>query len=69
MASFGPRDVGCVPRRAIDRHPVCLANFPVDHSWTRYNGLQQLSYFITVFIATPVSIATGLVQSPAISNG
>ena len=43
-------------------------NFPIDHSWTRYNGLQQLSYFITVFIAAPVSIVTGLMQSPAISN-
>jgi DMSO/TMAO reductase YedYZ molybdopterin-dependent catalytic subunit/thiosulfate reductase cytochrome b subunit len=43
-------------------------NFPVDESWTRYNGLQQLSYFITVFVAAPVSIATGLMQSPAISN-
>lgn len=43
-------------------------NFPVDHSWTRYNGLQQLSYFVTVFIAAPVSIVTGLMQSPAISN-
>jgi methionine sulfoxide reductase catalytic subunit len=43
-------------------------NFPVDHGWTRYNSLQQLSYFITVFIAAPVSIATGLMQSPAISN-
>jgi methionine sulfoxide reductase catalytic subunit len=43
-------------------------DFPVDHSWTRYNGLQQLSYFITVFIAAPISIATGLLQSPAISN-
>ncbi len=43
-------------------------NFPVDESWTRYNGLQQLTYFITVFIAAPTSIATGLLQSPAISN-
>jgi DMSO/TMAO reductase YedYZ molybdopterin-dependent catalytic subunit/thiosulfate reductase cytochrome b subunit len=43
-------------------------NFPVDHSWTRYNGLQQLSYFVTVFVAAPVSIVTGLLQSPAISN-
>ena len=43
-------------------------NFPVDESWTRYNGLQQLTYFITVFIAAPVSIATGLMQSPAVSN-
>jgi DMSO/TMAO reductase YedYZ molybdopterin-dependent catalytic subunit/thiosulfate reductase cytochrome b subunit len=43
-------------------------NFPVDHGWTRYNSLQQLSYFTTVFIAAPVSIATGLMQSPALSN-
>jgi sulfoxide reductase catalytic subunit YedY len=42
--------------------------FPVDESWTRYNGLQQLVYFITVFIAAPMSIVTGLMQSPAISN-
>ena len=28
----------------------------------------SLRYFITVFIAAPVSIATGLMQSPAISN-
>ena len=39
-------------------------NFPVDQSWTRYNGLQQLSYFITVFVAAPVSIATGLHAEP-----
>jgi methionine sulfoxide reductase catalytic subunit len=43
-------------------------NFPVDEGWTRYNGLQQLSYFITVFVAAPVSIVTGMMQSPAISN-
>ncbi len=42
--------------------------FPVDQSWTRYNGLQQIVYFITVFIAAPTSILTGLMQSPAISN-
>ena len=42
--------------------------FPVDESWTRYNGLQQLTYFITVFIAAPISVLTGLMQSPAISN-
>ncbi|NUN67429.1 molybdopterin-dependent oxidoreductase (plasmid) [Pseudanabaena biceps] len=43
-------------------------NFPVDHGWTRYNGLQQLVYFVTVFVAAPISIFTGLMQSPAISN-
>lgn len=40
----------------------------MDEGWTHYNGLQQLTYFITVFVAAPVSIATGLLQSPAVSN-
>jgi len=43
-------------------------HFPVDHSWTNYNALQQLTYFITVFIAAPIQIGTGLMQSPAIAN-
>jgi len=42
--------------------------FPIDHTWTNYNGLQQLSYFVTVFIAAPLAVATGLMQGPAISN-
>ena len=43
-------------------------NFPVDHSWTNYNGLQQLAYFITVFIAAPLAVMSGLMQGPAIAN-
>lgn len=43
-------------------------NFPIDHSWTRYNSLQQLAYFTTVFIAAPTSIVTGFMQSPSLSN-
>jgi sulfoxide reductase catalytic subunit YedY len=42
--------------------------FPADESWTRYNSLQQLAYFITVFVAAPTSIVTGFLQGPAISN-
>jgi methionine sulfoxide reductase catalytic subunit len=42
--------------------------FPANHTWTNYNGLQQLTYFITVFIAAPLAIATGLMQGPAFSN-
>jgi DMSO/TMAO reductase YedYZ molybdopterin-dependent catalytic subunit/thiosulfate reductase cytochrome b subunit len=42
--------------------------FPAEESWTRYNGLQQLFYFITAFVAAPTSILTGFMQSPAISN-
>lgn len=43
-------------------------NWPTDHAWVAYNGLQQLAYFITVFIAAPLALFTGLLQSPAISN-
>ena len=42
--------------------------FPADESLTRYNSLQQLAYFTTVFVAAPVSILTGFMQGPAISN-
>jgi thiosulfate reductase cytochrome b subunit len=42
--------------------------FPVQHTWTLYNGLQQLAYFITVFIAAPTSYITGVMQGPAFSN-
>ena len=42
--------------------------FPVDESWTRYNSLHQLAYFITVFVAVPTSVVTELMQSPTISN-
>lgn len=42
--------------------------FPLDESWTRYNSLQQLTYFVTVFVAAPLSILTGFMQGPAISN-
>jgi DMSO/TMAO reductase YedYZ molybdopterin-dependent catalytic subunit/thiosulfate reductase cytochrome b subunit len=43
-------------------------NFPVGHSWTNYNSLQQLAYFLTVFVAAPLAVATGLMQGPAIAN-
>jgi DMSO/TMAO reductase YedYZ molybdopterin-dependent catalytic subunit/thiosulfate reductase cytochrome b subunit len=43
-------------------------DFPAETSWTRYNSLQQLTYFATIFIVAPTSILTGFMQSPAISN-
>lgn len=34
-------------------------DWPVENAWVNYNALQQLSYFFTVFIAAPLSVATG----------
>ena len=42
--------------------------FPANDSWVRYNSLQLLSYFVTIFIAAPLAIITGLMQGPAIAN-
>jgi sulfoxide reductase catalytic subunit YedY len=56
------------PQAASAALQYASLNFPSNHGWTYYNGLQQLTYFITVFIAGPLALATGLLQSPAISN-
>ncbi len=42
--------------------------FPAEHGWLVYNGLQQLTYFVTVFIAAPLAFITGVLQGPAFSN-
>lgn len=43
-------------------------HFPSEQTWTRYNSLQQIAYFLTIFVVAPLQIATGLMQSPAIAN-
>jgi sulfoxide reductase catalytic subunit YedY len=43
-------------------------NWPADHGWVAYNGLQLIAYFITVFIAAPLALITGLGMSPALST-
>jgi len=43
-------------------------NFPPPSGWTQYNALQMLAYFTTVFIAAPLALITGLMQSPAVAS-
>ena len=42
--------------------------FPPDIGFSKYNGLQQLTYFITLFVAAPLAFVTGLLQAPAIAG-
>ncbi len=42
--------------------------WPADNGWAAYNGLQLIAYFITVFIAAPLALLTGLGMSPALST-
>lgn len=44
-------------------------HFPVEpNGFYAYNALQQLAYFVVVFIMAPLSILTGIAMSPAIDN-
>ncbi|MDQ2726912.1 MAG: molybdopterin-dependent oxidoreductase [Actinomycetota bacterium] len=43
-------------------------NWPTETGWTAYNGLQQIAYFVTVFVAAPLALITGLGMSPALST-
>ena len=43
-------------------------DWPADHGWAAYNGLQVLAYFVTVFVAAPLALITGLGMSPALST-
>ncbi|MGH9654604.1 MAG: molybdopterin-dependent oxidoreductase [Bryobacteraceae bacterium] len=56
------------PQAASTALQYASLNFPANHGWTYYNGLQQLTYFVTVFVAGPLAVASGLLQSPAVSN-
>ncbi|HQT38939.1 MAG TPA: molybdopterin-dependent oxidoreductase [Acidocella sp.] len=63
-----PTSWAVIPNAVSTALQYLSLTFPPDHSWTQYNSLQQLAYFITVFVAAPTAIITGLLQSPAISN-
>ncbi len=43
-------------------------DWPAERGWLAYNSLQLLAYFVTVFIAAPLALITGLGMSPALST-
>jgi methionine sulfoxide reductase catalytic subunit len=43
-------------------------DWPQETGWTAYNGLQLIAYFITIFVAAPLAVMTGLGMSPALST-
>ena len=43
-------------------------HWPTDNGWNAYNGLQLLAYFVTVFVAAPLALLSGLGMSPALST-
>ena len=62
-----PRDWDVVPNALSAAVQYLSLDFPTNQGWTQYNGLQNLAYFTTVFIAGPLAFITGLLQAPAIA--
>lgn len=42
-------------------------NWPIEMGWVNYNALQVLAYFVTVFIAAPLAVLTGLRMTPGLA--
>jgi len=57
-----------IPNAASTAIQYGSLNFPANHGWTQFNGLQILSYFLVVFVAAPLAVITGLLQAPAIAG-
>ncbi|MFG3398794.1 cytochrome b/b6 domain-containing protein [Streptomyces parvus] len=38
-------------------------DWPIENGWVNYNSIQQLTYFLVVFVASPLAAATGVRMS------
>jgi thiosulfate reductase cytochrome b subunit len=43
-------------------------NWPTNDGWANYNALQLISYFVTVFLAAPLALATGIRMMPGLAH-
>jgi thiosulfate reductase cytochrome b subunit len=59
-----PTDWGAFPNALSAAIQYASLQWPSEDGWIAYNGLQLLSYFAVVFIASPLAILTGLRMSP-----
>ena len=64
---FVPQSWDIFPHAASTAIQYASLDFPPPSGWHQYNALQMISYFTTVFVAAPLAVFTGLLQSPAIA--
>jgi sulfoxide reductase catalytic subunit YedY len=63
-----PTDWVVIPHALSVAVQYLSLDWSTENGWIAYNGLQQIAYCITVFVAAPVAILTGLGMSPALST-
>jgi sulfoxide reductase catalytic subunit YedY len=63
-----PTTWAVIPNAASALLQYLSLNWPTDNGWVAYNSLQLIAYFITIFVAAPLALITGLGMSPALST-
>ncbi len=63
-----PNSVDVFPNALSTALQYLSLNLPANAGFSTYNALQLLAYFITVFIAAPVALVTGLLQAPSVAG-
>lgn len=62
-----PQSWDIIPNSISTAIQYASLNFPPAAGWLQYNGLQQIAYFLTIFVAAPLAMITGICQAPAIA--
>jgi len=62
-----PQSFDVVPNAVSAAVQYASLDFPANEGFLKYNGLQIIAYFVTVFIAAPLAFVTGLLQAPSIA--
>jgi thiosulfate reductase cytochrome b subunit len=60
-----PTNWDVIPNALSTSLQYASLDWPADNGWVNYNALQLLFYFVTVFVAAPLAIASGIRMSPA----
>ncbi len=63
-----PRSLDVFPNALSTAIQYASLSFPANEGFTRYNGLQLLAYFTTLFVAAPLAFVTGLLQAPSVAG-
>jgi thiosulfate reductase cytochrome b subunit len=58
-----PQSWDVIPNAVSAGLQYASMNWPTENGWVNYNSLQMIAYFVTVFVAAPLAIITGVRMS------
>lgn len=67
-ARIVPTDWAVLPQAVSAGLQYASFTWPTEDGWVNYNALQQLSYFLVVYVAGPIAVLTGLRAAPGFAS-